>query len=207
MRYYIVSGNSLERFFIDVFSGVLYVKSPIDRDPPRNEDSFLLTVICLCLDLSHRGNLIAFEMMSIWISYIIWAAERKNNYARKIIQACLDSNPDLCDTGALLQPIELRKPSKPTYCIGAGTRFSKVPKSYLDFRETALVIKLVLLFTQEIWRWNDEYMNFIYLNRGMKKYMHTRSSQLKTQLMQLQKQSLKNSGLPGFKPNTLSDIN
>ena len=56
MRYYIVSGNSLERFFIDVFSGVLYVKSPIDRDPPRNEDSFLLTVICLCLDVSHRGN-------------------------------------------------------------------------------------------------------------------------------------------------------
>ena len=65
MRYYIVSGNSLERFFIDVFSGVLYVKSPIDRDPPRNEDSFLLTVICLCLEVNHRVNLSAFEMIII----------------------------------------------------------------------------------------------------------------------------------------------
>jgi len=45
LRYYIVSGNGLERFFIDGFSGVLYVKSPIDRDPPRNENAFLLTVI------------------------------------------------------------------------------------------------------------------------------------------------------------------
>ena len=45
LRYSIVSGNSLERFFIDAFSGVMYVKSPIDRDPPRNETSFLLTVI------------------------------------------------------------------------------------------------------------------------------------------------------------------
>ena len=45
LRYSIVSGNSLERFFIDAFSGVIYVKSPIDRDPPRSETSFLLTVI------------------------------------------------------------------------------------------------------------------------------------------------------------------
>lgn len=45
LQYSIVSGNSLERFFIDAFSGVLYVKSPIDRDPPNNETSFLLTVI------------------------------------------------------------------------------------------------------------------------------------------------------------------
>ena len=44
LRYSIVSGNSLERFFIDAFSGVIYVKSPIDRDPPSNESSFLLTV-------------------------------------------------------------------------------------------------------------------------------------------------------------------
>lgn len=77
MQYYIVSGNSLERFFIDVFSGVLYVKSPIDRDPPRNEDSFLLTVIYLCLEVSHSGNL-TFETINIWILYFIWAAvERK----------------------------------------------------------------------------------------------------------------------------------
>ena len=47
LRYSIVSGNSLKRFFIDTFSGVIYVKSPIDRDPPRNETSFLLTVITL----------------------------------------------------------------------------------------------------------------------------------------------------------------
>ena len=47
LRYSIVSGNSLERLFIDTFSGVIYVKSPIDRDPPRNETSFLLTVITL----------------------------------------------------------------------------------------------------------------------------------------------------------------
>ena len=45
LRYSIVSGNSLERFFIDAFSGVVYVKSPVDRDPPRNETSFLLTVM------------------------------------------------------------------------------------------------------------------------------------------------------------------
>lgn len=45
LQYSIVSGNSLERFFIDAFSGVIYVKSPIDRDPPRSESSFLLTVI------------------------------------------------------------------------------------------------------------------------------------------------------------------
>lgn len=45
LRYSIVSGNSLERFFIDTFSGVIYVKSPIDRDPPRSETSFLLTVM------------------------------------------------------------------------------------------------------------------------------------------------------------------
>lgn len=44
LRYYIVSGNTLGRFFIDSYSGVLYVKSPIDRDPPRNENAFLLTV-------------------------------------------------------------------------------------------------------------------------------------------------------------------
>ena len=45
LQYSIVSGNSLERFFIDSFSGVIYVKSPIDRDPPKSETSFLLTVI------------------------------------------------------------------------------------------------------------------------------------------------------------------
>lgn len=45
LQYSIVGGNSLERFFIDAFSGVIYVKSPIDRDPPRSETSFLLTVI------------------------------------------------------------------------------------------------------------------------------------------------------------------
>ena len=44
LRYSIVSGNNLERFFIDVFSGTIYVKSPIDRDPPRSETSFVLTV-------------------------------------------------------------------------------------------------------------------------------------------------------------------
>ena len=55
LRYSIVSGNSLERFFIDTFSGVIYVKSPIDRDPPRNETSFLLTVITL--NRSHKEYL------------------------------------------------------------------------------------------------------------------------------------------------------
>ena len=45
LRYSIVSGNSLGRFFIDAFSGVIYTKRPIDRDPPSNETSFLLTVI------------------------------------------------------------------------------------------------------------------------------------------------------------------
>lgn len=60
LRYFIVSGNNLERFFIDVFSGIIYVKSPIDRDPPMNESSFLLTVIVHFLDfelfpLSYRG--------------------------------------------------------------------------------------------------------------------------------------------------------
>lgn len=60
LRYSIVSGNNLERFFIDVFSGIIYVKSPIDRDPPMNESSFLLTVIVHFLDfelfpLSYRG--------------------------------------------------------------------------------------------------------------------------------------------------------
>ena len=44
LQYSIVSGNSLERFFIDAYSGVLYVKTPIDRDPPKNENAFLLTV-------------------------------------------------------------------------------------------------------------------------------------------------------------------
>ena len=44
LQYSIVSGNSLERFFIDAYSGVLYVKNPIDRDPPKNENAFLLTV-------------------------------------------------------------------------------------------------------------------------------------------------------------------
>lgn len=52
LRYSIVSGNSLERFFIDALSGAIYVKSPIDRDPPRSETSFLLTVIAL--NRSHR---------------------------------------------------------------------------------------------------------------------------------------------------------
>lgn len=47
LRYSIVSGNSLDRFFIDAYSGVLYVKSAIDRDPPRNENAFLLTVSTL----------------------------------------------------------------------------------------------------------------------------------------------------------------
>ena len=55
LRYSIVSGNSLERFFIDAFSGVIYVKSPIDRDPPRSETSFLLTVITL--NLNHKAQL------------------------------------------------------------------------------------------------------------------------------------------------------
>lgn len=60
LRYSIVSGNNLERFFIDVFSGIIYVKSPIDRDPPMNESSFLLTVMVHFLDfelfpLSYRG--------------------------------------------------------------------------------------------------------------------------------------------------------
>lgn len=60
LRYSIFSGNNLERFFIDVFSGIIYVKSPIDRDPPMNESSFLLTVIVHFLDfelfpLSYRG--------------------------------------------------------------------------------------------------------------------------------------------------------
>ena len=55
LRYSIVSGNSLERFFIDAFSGVIYVKSPIDRDPPRSETSFLLTVITL--NLNHKEQL------------------------------------------------------------------------------------------------------------------------------------------------------
>ena len=45
VRYYIVSGNTLGRFFIDSYSGALYVKGPIDRDPPRNENAFLLTVL------------------------------------------------------------------------------------------------------------------------------------------------------------------
>ncbi|XP_067054992.1 protocadherin Fat 4-like [Acropora muricata] len=45
LQYSIVSGNSLERFFIDAYSGVLYVKNPIDRDPPKNENAFLLTVM------------------------------------------------------------------------------------------------------------------------------------------------------------------
>lgn len=44
LQYSIVSGNSLERFFIDVNSGTLYVRSVLDRDPPRNEVSFTLTV-------------------------------------------------------------------------------------------------------------------------------------------------------------------
>ncbi|XP_068675919.1 protocadherin Fat 4-like [Montipora foliosa] len=45
IRYSIIKGNTLERFFIDDYSGVLYVRSPIDRDPPRNENAFLLTVM------------------------------------------------------------------------------------------------------------------------------------------------------------------
>lgn len=44
LKYSIVSGNSLGRFFIDASSGILYVKSALDRDAPRNEDSFTLTV-------------------------------------------------------------------------------------------------------------------------------------------------------------------
>ena len=57
----------------------------------------------------------------------------------------------------------------------------------LDF-----VIKLFIENTER-WR-NDEYTNYIYWNRGMKdmkKYMKRRSSQLKTQLMQLRKKGLK----------------
>lgn len=53
LRYSIVSGNSPERFFIDVYSGVLYVKDAIDRDPPRNENAFLLTVRLLHVKFIH----------------------------------------------------------------------------------------------------------------------------------------------------------
>ena len=44
VQYSIVSGNELERFLIDTHSGKMYVQSPLDRDPPRNEVSFLIKV-------------------------------------------------------------------------------------------------------------------------------------------------------------------
>lgn len=44
LEYTIISGNSLGRFFIDSISGKLYIKSVLDRDPPRSEESFTLTV-------------------------------------------------------------------------------------------------------------------------------------------------------------------
>ena len=49
---------------------------------------------------------------------------------------------------------------------------------------------------------NDDYMNFIYWNREIKKYMQRRSSQLKTQLIQLRKESLKKFRLAGSRTQT-----
>ena len=62
LRYSIVSGNNLERFFIDAFSGAIYVKSPIDRDPPRSETSFLLTVIKHEIDQLLTDNALLWEL-------------------------------------------------------------------------------------------------------------------------------------------------
>lgn len=50
LRYFIVSGNNFERFFIDVFSGIIYVKSFIDRDLLMNESFFLFMVIVYFFD-------------------------------------------------------------------------------------------------------------------------------------------------------------
>ena len=44
IEYSIVRGNGLGRFMVDPSSGRLTVRTPIDRDPPNNETSFLLTV-------------------------------------------------------------------------------------------------------------------------------------------------------------------
>ena len=49
---------------------------------------------------------------------------------------------------------------------------------------------------------NDEFMNFVHLYRGMKKMMWRRSTQRNKQFMQLWKESLKISGLPGYEPLT-----
>ncbi|XP_048580487.1 cadherin-23-like isoform X2 [Nematostella vectensis] len=45
LHYSIVSGNSLGRFFIDSSSARVYVKSPLDRDPPRNEGAYTLEIL------------------------------------------------------------------------------------------------------------------------------------------------------------------
>ena len=45
IEYSIIRGNGLGRFVVDASSGRLTVRTPVDRDPPNNETSFLLTVI------------------------------------------------------------------------------------------------------------------------------------------------------------------
>ena len=70
LRYSIVSGNSLERFFIDTLSGVIYVKSLIDRDPPRNETSFLLTVITLKEYLNQQFCLMKDALFSWFFEWL-----------------------------------------------------------------------------------------------------------------------------------------
>ena len=54
---------------------------------------------------------------------------------------------------------------------------------------------------------DDEFRNFVHLNRGMKKIMKRRSTQINKQFMQLPKESLKKFRLAGIRALDLCDSN
>ena len=84
--------------------------------------------------------------MNIWNSYI-WNEKRNVKKILAVInatnmqlrkekawknQACRDSNPDLCDTGAALEPIELKSQ------LGAGHQIGLVRTNLMTSSQLAL---------------------------------------------------------------------
>ncbi|EDO34817.1 predicted protein [Nematostella vectensis] len=67
LHYSIVSGNSLGRFFIDSSSARVYVKSPLDRDPPRNEGAYTLEVTITISDVNDSPPEFSQAMYSVRI--------------------------------------------------------------------------------------------------------------------------------------------
>ena len=65
--------------------------------------------------------------------------------------------------------------------------YEKKLSSFLLWQRIPLQVRKKVQFDEMM----PEYMNFICLNCGKKKYLQRRSSQFKTQLMQLRKESLK----------------